>query len=533
VSENILESYLIRLGATTDTASFTKFHNVLKDAGQQVQSFTSGAFGGFVKLESAIVSTFAAAGVGLISLADKTALADQQFGLMGSRMLMTKNSFRAMQSATDALGVSLNDIVTDMTGELNNEFQDLYQRNLKLGKQLGTGFDSSMIGIRRLRVEFKQFETELEFLSYSVVGKLFEKLGFGSGDVLTTLRNFNDMFSSSLPGMADKVSSDLIPVWNDMKIILGGVYSNAKLVGLTFTNIVGTLSGDSAIKGTTFDLDKLAQAFIHAANAAVQFSNAVGFYMKLGGHVLSAGTSAAQSFFNVPGFFDTDPNHSADAASTKEFSAVVRDVRGLINPNLKVGNPDFADILKQHAGESQASAKPDIATTMINLAKRVSAQTGIPANLIYSQWAHETNGFSSNVFNSNRNAGGMRIPGSTDYQKFASLDQFADSYERLITSSRYTSQGITGAKNDRDFAGALKRGSYYEDTAANYAAGMHRWEPTFNGGGGDVVIQSMTINMPHAVTEDRMKSIISDSMSSVLTKRDRNTMAQTASGPHW
>ena len=273
MAENILESYLVQLGATEDTASFTKFHNTLKTAGRAVEGFTTGAIGDFLKLEASIVTTFSAFGVGLISLADKTAMADQQFGLMGARMLMTKNSFRAMQMTLDSLGVTLQDVQSDTTGELQKRFADMYARNIKLGNQLGDTFDHSMAGIRGLRAETKHFGDELEFLSMKVVDQLFQKLGYGSGEAEAKLRQFNDWFSSKIPEMSEKVTDVLVPAWKDMTGVLGGVWTNAQGALLSFTNLVGLLSGDSSIEGSTLKLENLAKAMLDVANAAAWIVN--------------------------------------------------------------------------------------------------------------------------------------------------------------------------------------------------------------------------------------------------------------------
>jgi hypothetical protein len=547
MAENILESYLVQLGATEDTASFVKFHNTLKTAARAVEGFTTGAVADFVKLELGIVSTFSAFGVGLISLADKTAMADQQFGLMGARMLMTKNSFRSMQTALDTLGVTMTDVMSDTTGELQKEFQDLYARNIELGKQLGGTFDQSMVGIRKTRIEFKQFGTELEFLSMKVIDQLFQKLGFGSGDITAKLREFNDWFTTQLPDMADKVTTYLVPAWKDMEIVLGGVKKNAEFAGVAFTNMIATVSGDQALSTTTLNFDKLGRAIIKAADAAVRFNNAIGLYFNIANHAVGAGAGVLGGLWEGLVKGDAAGESRVKGAGAAEWHALTQDLKTFANPALGYGNPDFADIIRQSDAENDPNrfvsprnkdledantlAPTEMASAMAKLAQRVSASTGIPANLIYSQWAFETAGFTSSVFRNNLNAGGMRIPGSTAYQTYGSLDQFADSYTRTIKSGRYTSQGILGAKTDQDFSMALKKGGYYEATQPAYAAGMHRWEGTYPGG--DVNIAKIEINMPAHASDERMSKIIHEAMTTHINKTTRNVTAQTAAGAHY
>jgi hypothetical protein len=104
MSDNILESYLVRLGSQVDTNSFNKFNSTLKDSGKIFDNFSLGTIASFGKMETAVVGMFAAVGSGIIGLADKTAMADQQYRLFGLRMLMGKDAARAMSMATDELG---------------------------------------------------------------------------------------------------------------------------------------------------------------------------------------------------------------------------------------------------------------------------------------------------------------------------------------------------------------------------------------------------------------------------------------------
>jgi hypothetical protein len=542
--DNVLESYLIKLGATTDTASFTKFHNTLKDAGSLVESFTSGAVHGFVKLETSIVSTFSAFGVGLVSLADKTAMADQQFGLMGSRMLMTKNSFRAMQSATDALGVSLNDIVTDTTGELNKEFQDLYERNLKLGKQLGSGFESSMVGIRHLRVEFKQFETELEFLSAGVIGKLFEKLGFGSGDVLDQLRKFNDWFSDNLPQMANDVSAYLVPVWKDMVFVLKETGQFAKLAGVEFTNIVADLSGDNSIRTTTLDLDKLAKAFVHVADAA---ASTIALIKPTGGvleHFMNFHQHVQTELYDLiykPG--NVNAAIAEDKAADAEWKAMKSDYSGLMDPSKRTGE-DFNDWNNWQAARKESEKEEPAGvysqkgqTVLRDLIRAVSSKYGLDPALLAAVIKQESNGDSG--ARSPKGAEGLMqlMPGTArDY----GVANRSDPVQSVGGGAHYLSDLLRQYGGDTRSAlsaynegpAAFNRGSMPAETRS-YVDDIMRMQQRGETSGGDVIIQSMTITVPPGSSENRMRDIIADSMKNLLAKRDRNVMAQTAAGPHF
>jgi mannosyl-glycoprotein endo-beta-N-acetylglucosaminidase len=112
------------------------------------------------------------------------------------------------------------------------------------------------------------------------------------------------------------------------------------------------------------------------------------------------------------------------------------------------------------------------------LADRVSKQTGIPADIIWSQWAHETGGFTNRGALDLNNLAGINVPGGKgkDYRKFGTLDNFADYYASLL-QRKYPD--ALNARSVEDFAGALKAGGYYGDTQQNYAQGMRRWDRQF------------------------------------------------------
>jgi hypothetical protein len=262
---NVMESYLIKLGTTIDVGAFNKFQSTLMQANNQVASMTSGAVKDFIKLEGAMVGTFTAIGAGIITLADRTAMADQQYRLLGERMLMGKENARSMQMALDVLGATLAQVTYDP--ELNERYNDLLERNEALSKSLGSNFDNNMKQIRGLRVEVKQFGTELTFLSMGTVSKLFDKLGYGSGDLLKRFRDLNQEFSEDMPKWVDQASTFLVPIWKDFLSVMGNVKDVGKTVLTNFTNLVGILYGDKGIQGATFNVKNLATALDHVADS--------------------------------------------------------------------------------------------------------------------------------------------------------------------------------------------------------------------------------------------------------------------------
>jgi Transglycosylase SLT domain len=548
VSENILESYLVQLGATEDVASFVKFHNTLKTAGRAVEGFTTGAVADFVKLEASIVTTFSAFGVGLISLADKTAMADQQFGLMGARMLMTKNSFRSMQMALDTLGVTMNDVMSDTTGELQKEFQDLYARNTELGRQLGGTFDQSMVGIRKTRIEFKQFGTELEFLSMKVVDQLFQKLGFGSGDITAKLREFNNWFTTQLPDMADKVTDVLVPAWKDMTGVLSGVWTNAKGALLSFTNLVGLLSGDSSIESSTLKLENMAKALLHIAHGLAWISGkTMGVFSTAADSAVYVGYAlAAKSAYNR----SEDPNLSLkdrqdsyqeyrkyQALADQAWNAAGQGFGQLtgsapVPPNT---NPVLGGAAHVYKPMRFAKSFGEIAATvgqdrMVQyMAEARVLYPDVPSNLLAGIIWHESRGHPDAVNPKSGATGlGQFLPSTA---RAMGITNMKDPEQNIIGMAKYLSMlyGKSG-----DWGDALAQyGGYGHDTmrAQDYISDVMN-QRRILGREGDVVIQNFNVNLPPGTSEQHVAEIRKQ-FQALSSKATRNVTAQTAAGAHY
>lgn len=533
----VLDEYLVKLGANVDQGSFDKFFNTLHLGSVGTSNFAMDAIKQFGKMEVAFIGMTATIGSGIIAMADKTAMADQSYRLLGMRMLMGTNSARAMSMALEDLGASLDEVAFDP--ELNRRFQALEAQYEHLGKTLGGGFEKNMVSIRDLRMEFKMFERELEFMTMGTVSQLFEKLGFGSGDLLQKLDSLNQWVISNLPHWADEIANDLLPAWQAFTVTMQDTKVTAKQFAGEFTYLVGVLTGDTSIKDSTFDVNNLAHALRDLLDVGLKLSVMAQFFTRGVGHFATA--TAANLTSNLQAMMGHD-NTAATNEANKEADAFVHMLHGLFEDKYRTGS-DFTAMNAINAaddarargvspsGSSQTGRVPS-ATTLRSLAQKVAADTGIDASLIYGQWAHETGNFTNRGATSLDNLAGIRIPGTTTYRKFDSLESFASYYEGQLQSSRYRDTGALTAITPEQFSHALKVGGWYEGPESAYSAGVKRYSEAYGRGAGDVNIQTLTINVPHtAQTPHEIKKVVTDSIEQAMRFARRSEIATTY-GPY-
>ena len=103
----------------------------------------------------------------------------------------------------------------------------------------------------------------------------------------------------------------------------------------------------------------------------------------------------------------------------------------------------------------------------------------IDYKILYSQWSHETNGFTSDLCVEYNNLGGVtqtsvnntpQPDGTCYYMQFESVEEYAEYFGRYLRL--YEENGIYDASSIEDYAAALKDGGYFGDTLENYVAGM-------------------------------------------------------------
>ena len=142
-----IKSYLVSLSANVDQASFAKFANILTGTEKTVASTVGGIAGDFLKFQVAATTAFATVGFGIVAYIDKLGQADLKTKLLATQNMMGVQQYRAVTTALDTLGVTLNDVFFG-TKELQNRFHTLIDDQKQLALMLGPNYEDQMRQIR-------------------------------------------------------------------------------------------------------------------------------------------------------------------------------------------------------------------------------------------------------------------------------------------------------------------------------------------------------------------------------------------------
>ena len=497
---NVLDEYLIRLGTTVDQPGMRNFQNALRDATQLVDKTAMGMAKAFGKAEYEILGAFAAIGAAAVGLADKTAMADQEFRLFALRMYMSKDAARGLKVAMDALGQPLEMLAWD--AELRARTHQLIadQRAMSVGGD----FDAQMKKIRDIRFEFTRMEVELKYLGMHVVTQFMESLGLGPDTLLKKLHEFNNWVTHNMPAIAAKLK----PIWEDLKQVFTAVGDALKAVGVAFINLVGLLTGDDTLQTAAMDFDKFAQAVAKTVHVFAVLSEAIAGTISLVAHLVSALVLVAKGDFSGAG---AEVRAAVAGINAKVVGGVIGGVAGSFVGMPVIGAGIGANIGDVVSGSSTPSASMS------------SASIAAPQSLLDSiGWTESRN--------RQVNAMGQTITGpATRYGRAIGQFQLLPSTAAALGVDPYTASG-NRAGAEKLLSQLLTR--YHGNVAE--AAGAYNWNPrgmdrflagkatmpgetqhyiasvlSRMGQSGAVQVGSITINVPHtnATPSDVRRSV--------------------------
>lgn len=107
-----------------------------------------------------------------------------------------------------------------------------------------------------------------------------------------------------------------------------------------------------------------------------------------------------------------------------------------------------------------------------DIATAIAQNTGLPANFIWAQLSHESDGGNSKLAREDHNYGGVK-GNDGEYLHFDNDQQFIDYMSNYYP--KYREDGIYDAQTADQFAEALQHGGYFTAGIDEYEGGMHRY----------------------------------------------------------
>jgi hypothetical protein len=171
-------------------------------------------------------------------------------------------------------------------------------------------------------------------------------------------------------------------------------------------------------------------------------------------------------------------------------------------------------VVPQIAANANSSS---IAAAARAAAATASQKTGLPAELIFGQWAFETQGFTNRGARTLNNLGGVRWPGTKIYRPFATIADFGVYYGSLMTGKRYGTVIAATPKTAAGLAAALKSKGYYEGPEPDYAKGIALYAPQYSNpaaGGKKSKIPAVLVASPPTAAKPAALTPIADTTGS-------------------
>lgn len=139
---------------------------------------------------------------------------------------------------------------------------------------------------------------------------------------------------------------------------------------------------------------------------------------------------------------------------------------------IKTGNGVTAQNTQETTNNGGALAADLSSLPVGDIATAIAQNTGLPANFIWAQLSHESDGGNSKLAREDHNYGGVK---GTDgeYLHFDNDQQFIDYMSNYYP--KYREDGIYDAQTADQFAEALQHGGYFTADLGEYEGGMHRY----------------------------------------------------------
>ena len=199
---NILEEYLVRIGAEVDKDAFAgaakAINNLSGMLGKLGSILKYGAiFAGLAKVTEAVIDNIKA-----------VASADLEYQKLAQSMWVTKDTAKTLSVVLKTMGASQEDVA--WVPELREQFFRLRQEMAELSTPADA--DGQLTWIREIGYDVQSLQLKLKMFKEWVVYYLIKELQPYIKDFQEFIRWLNDKFGKNLPALARKVASVLASV---------------------------------------------------------------------------------------------------------------------------------------------------------------------------------------------------------------------------------------------------------------------------------------------------------------------------------
>lgn len=139
---------------------------------------------------------------------------------------------------------------------------------------------------------------------------------------------------------------------------------------------------------------------------------------------------------------------------------------------IKTGNGVTAQNAQETTNNGGAPAAELSSLPVGDIATAIAQNTGLPANFIWAQLSHESDGGNSKLAREDHNYGGVK-GNDGEYLHFDNDQQFINYMSDYYP--KYREDGIYDAQTADQFAEALQHGGYFTADIGEYEGGMHRY----------------------------------------------------------
>lgn len=206
----MIQEYLVGLGAKVDKPSFGQAEAAVKSLDRTVETSTGRMATNFVRASAMIGTAIAGVTASMFGLMKSAASQDLAMQKLSRQMMVSKDAAWTMKQATDALGESIQDIM--LTPELMGRFEKLTEDGRKM--KVGGDFGETMRGFRDLMFEVTRLKQEVSYAMTWVGYYLMKYLNRPLAEAREKFRSFNDMFVKNMSVWTEKAARMLVYIIN-------------------------------------------------------------------------------------------------------------------------------------------------------------------------------------------------------------------------------------------------------------------------------------------------------------------------------